>query len=155
MKQRFEWRFDGTRFTVSRFTVSRCLRNPTRRAMRNTETHRTTMRAVLSHVTATCEVFARANCNHGFSISQLHGDRDSANCRALPFEFPLVVDYERFVDKVSASRVSVCRSENRQWESERDKIFFASTKKILVQIERGASRSKLYRNKVQSFRRYR
>jgi len=28
----------GTRFTVSRFTISRCLRNPARRAMRNTET---------------------------------------------------------------------------------------------------------------------
>jgi len=68
---------------------------------------------ILSHVTATCEVFARAICNHGFSISQLHGDRDSANCLALPFEFPLVVDYERFVDRVSASRVSVCESENR------------------------------------------
>lgn len=82
----------------------------------------------------TCGVFARANCNHGFSISQPQGDRDSANCLVLPFEFPLV-DYERFVDIEFQLRVSVCGSENRTrpWELERDKIFFiffVSTKKF-------------------------
>lgn len=43
--------------------VLRCLRNPTRRATRSKRrnlAHRTTMQAALSHVTATCNVRARA-----------------------------------------------------------------------------------------------
>lgn len=131
---------------------------------RNAETWHvvTTMRAALSHVTATCGVLARANCNHGFSISQPQGDRDSANCLALPFEFPLVVDYERFVDKVSASRVSVCRSENRTRLYENETIFSRLSsprqKNSLVRIGRGASHCEvnyIYRSKARSFRRYR
>lgn len=141
-------------------TSSKSKRHATRSKRRNLA-HCTTMQAALSHVTATCGVLARANCNHGFSISQPQGDRDSANCLALSFEFPLrlVVVDERFVDRVLASRVSVCRSENRTRESERAKQDFLDflrfdKKKIPIRVGRDASYCEINYAGTRSFRRF-
>ena len=109
-----------------------------------------------------CGVFARTNCNHGFSISQPQGDRDSANCLVLPFEFPLVVDYERFVDiEFQLRELAFAGRKIGRGHENRNKTRFSSFSSPrqknfrLDWTRRFATQSKLCKNKVQSFRRYR
>lgn len=96
-------------------------------AVRNAETwRRTTMQAARSHVTTTCTILARTNCNHGFSISHPQGDRDFANCLArATVRISSRLRLQRFGDKVSVSRVSVSESENRTRLWSLDKIRFS------------------------------
>lgn len=116
------------------------------------------MQAARSHATTTCGAFACTNCNHGFSISQPQGDRDSANCLALvrcrirvSFCRDFRLSYGFVYSFVFASWCSRLRKSCGAMESRLGEAFFResvpSGKFPLELLGHSSLQSKLHRNK--------
>jgi len=145
------------RFTAPLICANASKQDPTRRATRSKHrnlAHRTTMRAALSHVVRS--VRARKLQSWVFDF-QPQGDRDSANCLVLLFEFPLV-DYERFVGiEFQLCELAFADRKIERGHENRNETRFSSPRQKNFRLDwtrRFATKSKLCKNKVQSFRRY-